>query len=1549
MFKRKLHKALALLASLLILCSVLPISALLSAGADAEGNLVVNGDFENGKNGWSCNSGTAEIVSDANGGSSALQLTNPNSYGEAAVQTVNVTANTDYTLVWYAKRVSGTGAFNVIPMNPSNWTNIELKGQQNWMNETSGNWVKYELKFNTGAATQVFLKITAEKANAGSIIIDDIVMTKVGGDNNDQPPVAVEVVNGDFETGDATGWETYNDTAVKAEALYSGSYGMHLMGDGTWNGIAFQNIPVESGKEYTISMQLKTIAGGVNIQIVDGGTSGNKVAGQWFNSTDWTPLQFVVVPTTDTLCINFCGAGTGLKDSVYLDDVIMTVKGGDDDNNDAPAVNLLANGDFETGDTTGWDNLWGSNTVSVVEGHDSTYAMNVISGKWTHVRQKVAVETDTDYIITGWYKDVNKMTLLIKDGADVANLHQIALTDGVSEWTQVVYEFNSGSNTELLISLMGNEDGAQGTFDDFSLVRKNPYSNLLANGDFETGDASGWENLWDKNTITMVEGHNSTNAMNVISGQWTHVRQKVAVEADTDYVITGWYKDVNKMAVLIKDGADTANLQQVALADGTADWTQFVLEFNSGSNTELIFSLMGNEAGACGIFDDLCLAKKKADEPVEPSEELIVNGDFETGDTTGWENLWDNNTITMAAGHNSTNAMSVVAGKWTHVRQKVTVEPNTDYVITGWYKEVNEMTLVIKDGNDTKNLHQFGFTNGTTEWTQFAIEFNSGNETSLIVSLMGNEAGPQKGIFDDISLSKKKPVEPSSELIANGDFETGDTTGWENLWDKNTIEMVEGRESVYAMSVLAAQWSHVRQTVTVEANTDYVITGWYKDVNKMAVVVKTGDDSKNLHQISLTDGTAEWTQFTLQFNSGDQTSLIITMMGNEDGAKGIFDDISLTKAGDEPIAPPEPEYPPIEENQLKNGGFEEGETGWGWVAPTKLDNTNAFQGNNSAYLDNEKQYGEALTQRVPLRPNTDYVIIFYTKRDSGSKAWNLFLMDASTIDSGSPVNIKFVKSKSTNWFQQPAKDGWVKTELEFNSGEIAEAMFKFGPGEDNAGTFWLDNVGLYVKGYEPKEEPEPEGKSSMSLTSYGVVNNRPISADKNLLQNGDFESTGGQWDVDTFHTEYVSVVADSTAKTGSNTLFFNTSALDDKDKFVQPTFWLELQPNTDYVFSAWLKGALLSEDNCGRATIGIVDVNGKFLESRDILFLDGTRQLVPTAWDDEWHLRSVQFNTGTDPEKETITVGIALSGWGSKLWIDDMALFVVGDGTKYMSANMAGGIKLDYSFDRNTIGCDDANSLIPDPNMKKADESGFWAGSYGWRNGFVSFVENRYEYGASMKYTSTGDNADTYMIKWVDVEPNTQYTFAVDIKILEDGFGRLGLLDDKLRDKVEFFKVSFDSYDYDDSENTGWRTVVTSFNTDVYGRIGIAIVDGGGEVLLDNMRLFKTADAKYVEDYYIPPPAVKDDFSADDEANDVTDEDTEAEEEVVKKVKKKVKTGPSGIDPMIWVWIGAGSAVALAGAAVVIILLINKRKKAAAAAAAAAAETADPTPDASAE
>ena len=49
-------------------------------------------------------------------------------------------------------------------------------------------------------------------------------------------------------------------------------------------------------------------------------------------------------------------------------------------------------------------------------------------------------------------------------------------------------------------------------------------------------------------------------------------------------------------------------------------------------------------------------------------------------------------------------------------------------------------------------------------------------------------------------------------------------------------------------------------------------------------------------------------------------------------------------------------------------------------------------------------------------------------------------------------------------------------------------------------------------------------------------------------------------------------------------------------------------------------------------------------------------------------------------------------------------------------------------------------------------------------------------------------------------------------------------------------------------ENLAWQTAAVSFNSGERNRIGFVICDGGGEVYIDELRLFKSSDGIALED-----------------------------------------------------------------------------------------------------
>ena len=357
-------------------------------------------------------------------------------------------------------------------------------------------------------------------------------------------------------------------------------------------------------------------------------------------------------------------------------------------------------------------------------------------------------------------------------------------------------------------------------------------------------------------------------------------------------------------------------------------------------------------------------------------------------------------------------------------------------------------------------------------------------------------------------------------------------------------------------------------------------------------------------------------------------------------------------------------------------------------------------------------------------------------------------------------------------------------------------------------------------------------QGAYTLYEFSTAQNRPYSASVNRIQNGSFESTADAlWNTASFLGSGVSVVTDKTAPEGGKSLYFNTSGSTAEQWH---TFTVPVEKNTNYVFSAWVKGSYLSATNSGHASIGVVDpTTGKFMIYPDYRTRcsRANRQIVPTAWDEEWHLRSVCFNSADLTE-----VTIALCGENSKLWVDGLALYKNGEGVKYIGERNAGRLVVD--MDAEALICKDGACITT--NSGFADGNRFWSTGSGWRNGFLSVSSDDKEHGKVLHYTGTNDGYGIYYTKWVDVQPNTDYSFAFDVKILKNGGGKLAILDDAMSQPRILLGFEFDK----DIYGSDWGSYYIKFNTGVYTRIGISVCNLGGEALMDNLRLFKTADGK---------------------------------------------------------------------------------------------------------
>ena len=586
-----MRKIIAVLAAVLMLCAIVPMSAL---SVSADGSF----DFEGGTvSGWQSGC-TIEVVED-NGSqvlkwdASGADWANIYYYGSSMVS-----ANTDYTVSFRAKADRST--------------NINFKVNNNWAGDTAKEtvnvtteWQEYSFVLNSGACTSGALLLFSSNttaANGATYYLDDISFVEYT-----EPVEPGTVANPDFETGDLSGWTSHQSTTISTDA-HGGSYAANLKGSGGWGGMLNQDVPVEAGKSYEVSLWMKANANGVNFQIKDGGTSGANLASKWFSTTAWTQLTFTVIPTTDIICFNFCGAGNGTAEDVLVDDIVVT------ELKDPAYDGYIYNGDFETGKVSPWT-VYSGTAVSADAAYTGDYGLyctNPTGGWGGTAYQNFTTEVGKTYVVWMYAKAVAQgQNIQIKDNGTTKASKWFTAT----EWTKLAFEYTAESTNGTINICGGGTSASEGVyFDDIVIFEKQETSNdgYIINGTFDDGALSPWNNLWGSCPTAEVVfgGKDSTFALNVVSGQWKHVRQTaIAVEPNTDYKITLWAKNVKNMNLLVKDNGDSTNISNKSISGGE-DWTENVFEFNTGDYSSILVSFMGGAEEAYGTFDSVVMEKK---------------------------------------------------------------------------------------------------------------------------------------------------------------------------------------------------------------------------------------------------------------------------------------------------------------------------------------------------------------------------------------------------------------------------------------------------------------------------------------------------------------------------------------------------------------------------------------------------------------------------------------------------------------------------------------------------------------------------------------------------------------------------------------------------------------------------------------------------------------------------------------------------------------------------------------------------------------------------
>ena len=534
----------------------------------------------------------------------------------------------------------------------------------------------------------------------------------------------------------------------------------------------------------------------------------------------------------------------------------------------------------------------------------------------------------------------------------------------------------------------------------------------------------------------------------------------------------------------------------------------------------------------------------------------------------------------------------------------------------------------------------------------------------------------------------------------------------------------------------------------------------------------------------------------------------------------------------------------IDPNELlSNGTFESGMTFWKNADGTAKITEDAVQGKFAVNLKGGNY--SLLTHNVALEVNKNYKLTFqYKGKFYGLPNWGI-AKGAASMEPASLMH--YGKLTDT--------DEWKEQSVVFSTGEdnAFAIMFQTGAGCD----FYIDNVVIEetteeaAEVYESGAPKYTENESVNRFWHWDAEYDEEEGKDYNLIVNGSFDGEGGNWD-SLLANGTISHVEHDDAKSGNKVLKFEAQGL---SELSYNYLYIPCTPNTEYMISVWHKGEPWSDTNKNDLRWGIADpITGKLT----FTYRTSLRGWNINAWDNEWHRSTLKFDSGNND-----VIALLYVGGNSVVYIDDLQVFEYAhkENSRPLVMVQEQPTVTDYLTVKDNIACDEEDNIFENAKFDKKDIS-FWNGedSLGYMgtisenyitlldwDGTAEIANSQSSHGKALHYKEqtkyTGAPLSTSYLKYVSVEPDTEYTFVADFRVDKEGKGRFGLVSvNDFYPRIIGEWKNFADENFDTDHN--WQTYAYTFNTNGFDRLAFVIQDKGGEAYIDNIRLFKTSAGK---------------------------------------------------------------------------------------------------------
>jgi len=825
-------------------------------------------------------------------------------------------------------------------------------------------------------------------------------------------------------------------------------------------------------------------------------------------------------------------------------------------------------------------------------------------------------------------------------------------------------------------------------------------------------------------------------------------------------------------------------------------------------------------------------------------EEYIMADDFETN--TFWSAGRTASNFAFSGGY-------IIKGNSTSTpvySKALSLTKGVTYNFGFWYRNPNADST-DKAGVYYKSKYSSRYTaiktvalSQTDAWTFCSFEFSHSTYSDFYFGVTGTDVE-----IDSISI----PIlyKTAGNLVQNGSFEQG-AVNWGNTGDTALTFSGDADEGMACGVVSVGEGAYCDFSTIPFA--DYTVSFKYKGNSSGAKYglsrVRTGFNETDLigdkKSLSVSE---DWKEVSFDFNSGRRREHRLVLWASPEGELQI-DSVKVT--------------PGVSGNLIKNTGFEDGTENWATTGTSITISDTANNGEKS--LKQPDGLYKKVWQAFDVEENTDYMLSFCYKGSSWLK-WAV--CDATSSDNaGYAPDTDGGEGYITGSSASPGeKVNWDNVTVIFNSGKYNRIAFAIQTASET-GDLLFDDIS--VTKITTVTQTDGHFVSYANRTPY---NDYPYVTDNENNLFGDFSfenSVGSAWNTPSFINSGGEIVTD-----GENGAVYKFAAGETE---VINSVTMNVKPNTDYWLTLKIKTPTLSDENTAKLYYGIANVDtnefllGKDPNSEEYRVFTYTEQLNVVAPDDDWHLISAKFRTADETK-----LMFVIRGKESVSYFDDIYFFEDANKLKYTSKNERIS-DVSVTDKKPTLLHIKPNGTNLFENSEFNNGDSFWNtegdGNVMFENQLSVVVDKATLRGNQLKYSNSNKYPNRiYYIKWVDVQPHTEYTFAAKCKIikwvddktvpataidedktvyknaytLQGGF--FGLISGYRSDNeisqnqmlpTPVIKYKFSSENY---KNSVWREVTVTFNSEDRNRVGFMIFDGGGEALIDDVRLFKTVDA----------------------------------------------------------------------------------------------------------